>query len=144
MLATKALAFFILIAYGPASHATEALAIERLPPSADLYPGEEMLATNGIETLNYFKAGAPDKPLMIFVPGGFHLARVAYGYPGGNERDFLAFWLGKRGYSFLGASYPTGNKVYSEVYPEFSIRDWGQQVATVAKHYVGPELEKLS
>ena len=136
MLARKALAIFVLIAYGPASYATDALAIERLTPSADLYPGEEMLATNGIETLNYFKAGAPGKPLMIFVPGGFHLARVAYGYPGGNERDFLAYWLGKRGYSFLGASYPTGNKVYSKVYPEFSIRDWGQQVAAVAKHYV--------
>lgn len=95
-----------------------------------------MLLTNGIETLNYFKAGEPGKPLVIFVPGGFHLARVAYGYPGGNERDFLAHWLAEEGYSFLGASYPTGNKVYSKTYPAFSIRDWGNQVAAVAKHYV--------
>ncbi|WP_225323076.1 hypothetical protein [Synechococcus sp. RSCCF101] len=110
--------------------------MERLAASAALFPGEEMLATNGIESLNYFRRGDPDRPLVIFVPGGFHLARVAYGVPGANDSDFLAHWLGKRGYSFLGTSYPTGNAVYSRVYPDFSIRDWGRQVAAVARHYV--------
>ena len=116
--------------------ADEAWKVERLSQPEGLYPGEELLATNGIETLTYFKAGDPEKPLVIFVPGGFHLARVAYGYPGGDERDFLAYWLGEKGYSFLGASYPTGNKVYSKAYPAYSIRDWGKQVAATAKFYI--------
>lgn len=119
-----------------AAQASDTWSVEIAPDQSKLFPGEEMLLTNGIETLNYFKVGDPDKPLVIFVPGGFHLARVAYGYPGGNEKDFLAYWLGQKGYSFLGASYPTGNKVYSRAYPGFSIRDWGKQVAAVAKHYV--------
>lgn len=118
------------------AEAGEVWQVEKTGSDTDLYPGEEMLLTNGIETLAYFKAGDPEKPLVVFVPGGFHLARVAYGYPGGNERDFLAHWLTREGYSFLGASYPTGNKVYSNVYPAFSIRDWGKQVAATAKHYV--------
>lgn len=106
------------------------------PVSEGPFPGEEMLTTNGIETLTYFKAGDPDKPLVVFVPGGFHLARVSYGVPGGDEKDFLAYWLGEKGYSFLGASYPTGNKVYSKAYPAYSIRDWGKQVAATAKYYI--------
>ncbi|MDX5595499.1 alpha/beta hydrolase [Pseudovibrio sp. SPO723] len=124
-----------VLAFSSPGHATGAWTVEKLPDAQGLYPGEEMLTTNGIETLSYFKKGDPDKPLVVFVPGGFHLARVAYGYPGGNERDFLAYWLAQEGYSFLGASYPTGNKVYSNVYPAFSIRDWGKQVAAVAKHF---------
>ncbi len=126
---------FLALAFSSAS-AEEAWNVERLSPPEGLYPGEELLSTNGIETLTYFKAGDPEKPLVIFVPGGFHLARVAYGYPGGDERDFLAYWLGHDGYSFLGASYPTGNKVYSKAYPAYSIRDWGKQVAATAKFYI--------
>ncbi|GAA0778834.1 alpha/beta fold hydrolase [Roseibium denhamense] len=132
----------VFLFFFSAVHASEPWTVKSVPDQAGLYPGEEMLLTNGIETLNYFKAGDPEKPLVIFVPGGFHLARVAYGYPGGNERDFLAHWLGERGYSFLGSSYPTGNKVYSKAYPAFSIRDWGKQVAAVAKHYI--DQHKLS
>ncbi|AWF79478.1 alpha/beta hydrolase [Microbulbifer sp. A4B17] len=126
--------FFSLVSLG--AQAVQSWTVENTKVNAHLYPGEEMLLTNGIETLNYFKAGDPQKPLVIFVPGGFHLARVAYGYPGGDKKDFLAYWFGQKGFSFLGASYPTGNKVYSKVYPGFSIRDWGRQVAAVAKHYV--------
>ena len=113
--------------------------VAQLPDTSALYPGEKMLSTDGIESLTYFKRGEADKPLIVFVPGGFHLARVAYGYPGGKESDFLSHWVGELGYSFLGVSYPTGNKVYSKVYPAFSIRDWGKQVAAVARHYIEEE-----
>ncbi|MEM6463487.1 MAG: alpha/beta hydrolase [Pseudomonadota bacterium] len=127
--------FFLLFTIGSVS-AQDVWKAERISQPEGLYAGEEMLATNGVETLTYFKAGDPEKPLIVFVPGGFHLARVAYGYPGGDEKDFLAYWLGKQGYSFLGASYPTGNKVYSKSYPGYTIRDWGKQVAATAKFYI--------
>ena len=67
---------FLALAAGCAS-ADEAWKVERLSQPEGLYPGEELLATNGIETLAYFKAGDPEKPLVVFVPGGFHLARSA-------------------------------------------------------------------
>jgi len=136
---TKAFAILFVLLFSLFSmpvRAEEVWKVESAATQAGLYPGEEMLLTNGIETLTYFKAGDPDKPLVIFVPGGFHLARVAYGYPGGKPEDFLAHWLAQEGFSFLGASYPTGNKVYSKPYPDYSIRDWGKQVAATAKHYV--------
>ncbi|MEM8569356.1 MAG: alpha/beta hydrolase [Pseudomonadota bacterium] len=118
------------------AHAESVWQVEKTQAEGDLYPGEEMLLTNEIETLNHFQAGDPEKPLVIFVPGGFHLARVAYGPPESEERDFLAYWFAQQGYSFLATSYPTGNAVYSKAYPAFSIRDWGHQVAAVAKHYI--------
>ena len=121
------------------SSVAEPWTVDPLPQSSKLYAGEEILSTNGIEALVYFRKGDPEQPLVVFVPGGFHLARVAYGYPDGRDEDFLAHWLKRRGYSFLGASYPTGNEVYSKVYPAFSIRDWGKQVAAVAKHYIDKE-----
>ncbi|WP_305988273.1 alpha/beta hydrolase [Roseibium sp. MMSF_3544] len=139
---TRFLFVFLFVVFGSGAYAQDTWKVERLKATADVYPGEELLSTNGIETLTYFKAGSSSKPLMIFVPGGFHLARVAYGYPGGDDKDFLAYWLGQLGYSFLGASYPTGNKVYSKVYPDFTIRDWGKQVAASAKFYI--EREGLS
>ncbi|WP_058524594.1 hypothetical protein [Legionella birminghamensis] len=63
--------------------------------------------------------------MVVFVPGDSHLARISYGFPKGNEKDFLAYWLNKEGYSFLGISYPLENPVYTQVYPKFSIHDWG-------------------
>ena len=128
--------FVLALMASSGAGANQVWPVERSEAGPHLYAGEEMLKTNAIQTLNFFQAGDPRKPLVIFVPGGYHLARVAYGYPDGNQKDFLAYWLKKKGYSFLAASYPTGNRVYSEVYPAFSIRDWGRQVAAVAKHYV--------
>jgi hypothetical protein len=101
-----------------------------------LYPGEKLLTINGTQTLTKFIKGDPNKPLIIFVPGNSHLARIGYGYPSGNPKDFLSYWLHKKGYSFLGISYPIDNPVYSKVYPAFSIKDWGNQVAEAAKQII--------
>ena len=104
--------------------------------NAALYPGEILMEAAGAETLVYFSKGAPSKPLVIFVPGDSHLARIAYGYPGGKKQDFLSYWLNKKGYSFLGISYPLENPVYSKVYPHFSITDWGEQIAEIARKII--------
>ncbi|MEM8580220.1 MAG: alpha/beta hydrolase, partial [Pseudomonadota bacterium] len=50
-----------------AAHASEPWSVERPSEQPDLFPGEEMLVTNGIETLNYFELGDPSKPLVVFV-----------------------------------------------------------------------------
>lgn len=99
----------------------------------NLYAGEQLVEVDKVQTLFKFIKGDIDKPLVIFIPGAAHLARISYGFPGGKEDDFLSYWLHKKGYSFLGASYPIDNPCYTKIYPSFNVRDWGNQVATLAK-----------
>lgn len=98
-----------------------------------LYPGEKLAEVNGVQALFKFIKGDEKQPLIIFVPGAAHLARISYGFPAGKEEDFLSYWLHKKGYSFLGVSYPIDNPVYTKIYPSFSIRDWGNQIAVLAQ-----------
>lgn len=99
----------------------------------NLYAGEQLIEVNKVQTLFKFIQGDVDKPLIIFIPGAAHLARISYGFPGGKEDDFLSYWLHQKGYSFLGVSYPTDNRCYTKIYPSFNVRDWGNQVATLAQ-----------
>lgn len=101
-----------------------------------LYPGERLMNAANAQTLVYFSKGNPSKPLVIFIPGDSHLARISYGYPNGKKQDFLDYWLTKKGYSFLAVSYPLENSVYSKVYPNFSIQDWGEQIVDVAQKII--------
>ncbi|MES2615602.1 MAG: hypothetical protein V4591_09325 [Bdellovibrionota bacterium] len=101
-----------------------------------IYEGEQLVEINKVQTLYKYIEGDAKKPLIIFIPGAAHLARISYGFPGGKEEDFLSYWWHKKGYPFLGVSYPTDNAVFSKIYPEFSIKDWGHQVATLAKNIV--------
>jgi hypothetical protein len=101
-----------------------------------LYDGEKLVEVNKVQTLYKFiesTENSSDKPLIIFVPGDAHLARISYGFPDGKEDDFLAYWFHKKGFPFLGVSYPSDNYVFSKVYPEFSVRDWGNQIALLTK-----------
>jgi len=104
--------------------------------SETLYPGEQLLTINGYQTLIKFVKGDAQKPLIIFIPGDSHLARISYGHPTGNPKDFLSYWVHQKGYSFLALSYPTDNPVFSKIHPEFSIHDWGQQIAATAKKII--------
>jgi pimeloyl-ACP methyl ester carboxylesterase len=88
------------------------------------------------QTLTYFQKGDPNKPLILFIPGDSHLARIAYGYPNLEAKDFLAYWLNQRGYSFLGLSYPLANPVFSKKYPEFNIHQWGEQIVEAADYFL--------
>ncbi|KTD36641.1 Alpha/beta hydrolase family protein [Legionella nautarum] len=101
-----------------------------------LYPGERLMNAANAQTLVYFSKGNPSKPLVIFIPGDSHLARISYGYQNGKKQDFLDYWLTKKGYSFLAVSYPLENSVYSKVYPNFSIQDWGEQIVDVAQKII--------
>src|SRR5438552_174792 len=97
----------------------------------NLYNDEQLIEVNNFQTLFKFIKGDENKPLVIFIPGAAHLARISYGFPGGNDDDFLCYWLHKKGYSFLGISYPIDNPCYTKIYPSFNIRDWGNQIATL-------------
>jgi thioesterase domain-containing protein len=104
--------------------------------SAALFPGEEMITAAALPCLIRFEKSARDQPLVVFVPGTSFLARIAYGFPAGRPTDFLSHWLVAAGFPFLGVSYPLDNPVYPETYPDFSITDWGRQVAEAARHVI--------
>jgi hypothetical protein len=101
-----------------------------------LYENEEVRFGNEFPSLLSFFKGDPVKTLVIFFPGGFHLGRISYGHPGCNEMDFLAYWLVKKGYSFLATSYPIDHPVYSDVYPEFALSDWGEMAAGIVNQFI--------
>ncbi len=101
-----------------------------------LYKGEQHVFFHGIPALIKFNEGTRNKPIVIFIPGDANLARVAYGYPGDNRKDFLSYWFHKYGFSFLSISYPLGNPVFKKKYPNFTIRDWGNQAMYIANKII--------
>ena len=104
-----------------------------------LFPGEAVWSYAGIPTVVRFIKSEEHKALTVFIPGIAHSARIAYGgHEGSREEDFLAFWLVKAGYDFLGVTYPIECPIpmFSEFTPEMSIRDWGRQVACAARQTI--------
>jgi len=87
---------------------------------------------DGAPALVKYIPGEADKPLVVFIPGAGHLARIAYGGPGARDTDFLAYWLHRQGYGFLAISYPLGGTLtMTPAVPTFSITDWGRQAAEI-------------
>jgi pimeloyl-ACP methyl ester carboxylesterase len=106
---------------------------------ARAFEGEQIVQAAGFPALTKFIAGDPERPLVVFIPGAHHTARIAYGgHAGGREQDFLAYWLVRQGYNFLGISYPiaTKNEIMEDAFPDFTARDWGRQAAEIAKQTV--------
>jgi hypothetical protein len=109
--------------------------------TAALYPGEKLETILGWPTVYRFFASDDSKPLLVFVPGAAHNARIAYGvHTGGFQGDFLASWLVLKGYPFLALSYPlesAGEKnLMPPTAPGFRIHDWGRQAAETTKRIV--------
>ena len=103
---------------------------------AGLYAGEQIEEGAGFPAITYFAKGKKGAPLVVFVPGAHHMARVAYGgHKGARKEDFLAYWLNQKGYHFLAVSYPIDipKGGMETAHPDFLIRDWGAQVASLAR-----------
>ncbi len=71
-----------------------------------LYPGERSLVAADVPLVVHERRGMPGQPLVVFLPGAIHTARVAYGHPGSSPDDFLAHWFEREGWSFAAVSYP--------------------------------------
>ncbi len=118
-----------------------ALSMAALPAacqSPTLYPGERVEQLAGYPAMVRFFKGDPQKPLLVFIPGQSHLARIAYGAPSTRPEDFLAFWLQKEGYNFLAFSFPiaTLHPVFDKPYPDYTGEIWGQQIALAAQQAI--------
>lgn len=101
--------------------------------SHNLMDGEAIRIASGIATLCYHRRGSDaSAPLVIFIPGGGHLARVAYGYPGGARRDFLDHWLEEAGYGLLAVSAPSGPPFTPVALPDLTRDGWAAAIAELA------------
>jgi hypothetical protein len=104
-----------------------------------LYAGEQLRNILGWPTLFNFLPAISSKPLVVFIPGGAHNARVVYGgHPGYRKEDFLAYWLNQMGFGVLALSYPVEStpEIIPAVAPGFRIQDWGKQAAKTTKRVV--------
>jgi hypothetical protein len=109
--------------------------------NSGLYDGEKLGIIADYPVLTKFIPGDGDisKPLIVFLPGLAHNARIAYGgHDGSCKEDFLAHWFHRHGYPFLGISYPldTDPEIMPPTGSEFSLRDWGRQAAATMRMIV--------
>ena len=88
-----------------------------------IFPGESL--TDGpCPLLVYSRPGKPNRraqpdadavedsfdvdqaPLVVFLPGAIHSARIGYGHDGCAPTDFLGHWITEAGHPFMAISYP--------------------------------------
>lgn len=107
----------------------------RILPCA-LQPGETLRVVQGVPHIVYHRSAGRDCPLAVFLPGGGHLARVAYGHPGCDPRDFLDGWLHEADFGLLALSYPSDHAAFSTRLPELTIPQWTASVAALIREHV--------
>ncbi len=107
----------------------------------------ERLIDGRCPLLVFESQGSADRPLVVFLPGAVHLARVGYGLPWLQPTDFLAHWFAEAGVPFLACSYPasTVDPAFPEVDPATELVDFtaavaDQVVATIEAAGLGREV----
>lgn len=110
------------------------------PPSFSLYEGEQQsLFDRHPMVYKYIPGDNTSKPLVVFVPGMSHNARISYGgHEGYRDKDFLSHWFNQRGYGFLGVSYPLEAEppIMPATSPDFTISEWGKQTAAAMNEVI--------
>ncbi len=102
----------------------------------ELYPNEQLTIRRGIPCLTWSLNGQKERPLALFLTGGGHLGRIAYGHPACDPHDFLAHWLNKAGYNLLVASPPIEHPLFATAVPELDITSWTQVLIDLAKEKI--------
>ncbi|CAG7941049.1 unnamed protein product [Penicillium salamii] len=100
-----------------------------------LFDGEQLDTIGRHPVLHkYSPANDAFKPLIAFIPGMAHNARISYGgHQNSRNEDFLSYWFNHHGYGFLGISYPIDAEqpIMPATSPDFTIPEWGQQAAAI-------------
>jgi len=115
---------------------TSAANRRRRAAGASLFPREVMVEAEGHSILARLRSGDAGRPLIVFLPGGGHLARIAYGHPGGRPDDFLDHWLGEKGFGLLALSYPNDHPLFANVHPAMTSGQWSRCAARVTRDLV--------
>jgi hypothetical protein len=100
----------------------------------ELQPDERMAVRAGIPVVVHERRGEPDQPLVVFIPGAVHLARIGYGHTGSRPDDFVAHWFEQLGWSFIAFSYPLEllSPTFDEVDPDVGLARFASAVAQLA------------
>jgi surfactin synthase thioesterase subunit len=101
-----------------------------------LFEGERVYQTSLYPMLAHHLPGSVTRPLLVFVPGGGHLARIGYGHPGGRRDDFLAHWLNRVDFEVLSVSYPSEHAAISASAQTMTITQWAQCIAEVVTQII--------
>jgi len=104
-----------------------------------LFEGEEIRVYNNYPVMMKFVPGEKNMPLVVVSPGANSTARIFYGvHESFDSKQFLAYWLYKRGYNLLFLSYPleVKDQVFGGAYPGFTIKQWGEQIALASKDVI--------
>ncbi|UCI31731.1 alpha/beta hydrolase [Mesorhizobium sp. B4-1-4] len=98
---------------------------------SELFPGEQLIETNGLPVLAYRRTGLAATPLVVFLTGGGILARIAYGHPDGNAHDFLDHWLADLGWGLIAASYPCDHPLFDQLGAGLQLDTWARMQAVL-------------
>jgi hypothetical protein len=105
-------------------------------PGTQLQAGEVLRIGAGVPQVVYYRSGREECPLAVFLPGGGHMARVAYGHTGAEPRDFIDAWLADEGYGLLALSYPSDHAAFPSLRPDLSILEWASSIAELVREHV--------
>ena len=97
---------------------------------------EHLVETSTCPVLIHARIGDSRKTPIVFLPGGGHLGRVAYGHPGSDAEDFLDHWLARCGRGLIAVSYPN-DLLFEDPRPDLASQDWARAVAEAVCTQIG-------
>lgn len=97
-----------------------------------LFPSEMLVESSDVPMIAYVREGSPERPIVVALPGGGHLARIFYGHPGGQAENFLDHWLDTLGFGLIALSYPSDHPAFRRRRPDLTVTEWGCAAAEIA------------
>ncbi|MDA9408885.1 MULTISPECIES: thioesterase domain-containing protein [unclassified Bradyrhizobium] len=67
------------------------------------------------------------------------MARIAYGHPSGNASDFLDYWLERKGWGLVAATYPGDHPALVSPKSDLDLESWASALATLVAETVGQD-----
>ena len=108
-----------------------------LANASQLFPNEEIVTVDRQGILVYLREGDPGRPLLVFLSGGYHLGRIAYGHPDARPSDFLDYWLNASGLGLLAISQPTDHPITGPASPLSCPAAWSKAAAQIVLGTLG-------
>lgn len=113
--------------------------IEDAMQDSVVFPEERLVWGEGFPALSMFTRGLAARPLVLFLPGGGHLARIAYGHPDAEPEDFLLTHLSRVGFTTLALSYPSAHPSMNHPAPGMTLQQWAASSAAITARYLDTE-----
>ena len=76
----------------------------------------------------YQRLSQSHERVVVFLPGGGHRGRIAYGHNGTDRAEFLDYWLSRKNIGLIAFSYPLSA---CEIYKDLKIEEWAQSTVEI-------------